>query len=150
PPLPTDMSAGVSTGAPTSPSTVSPSSTIVPTRSSVPTTATIPSSSGTTPASPSSPVRDARKGKGVAIDEPTLTHDKTFKQLEEERLARMVELVNTRRKELAEQRAQERRERPMTPSQLRQYMRTYVKWSAVYFMVGLAKVNKLLEQFRRV
>ncbi|GKB46647.1 hypothetical protein Tco_0897400 [Tanacetum coccineum] len=41
--------------------------------------------------------------------------------------ARMVELVNTRRKELAEQRAQERRDRPMTPSQLRQYMRTYVK-----------------------
>ncbi|GJS00070.1 hypothetical protein Tco_0316578 [Tanacetum coccineum] len=105
------------------------------------------------------------------------THDKTFKQLKEERLgweaaqrlqaqelayfekqraeslmqdanlarqgvsrlemtedqrnrtarARMVALVNTRRKELAEQRAQERRERPMTPSQLRQYMRTYVK-----------------------
>ncbi|GJT58153.1 putative ribonuclease H-like domain-containing protein [Tanacetum coccineum] len=41
--------------------------------------------------------------------------------------ARMVELVNTRRKELAEQRAQERRDRPMTPSHLRQYMRTYVK-----------------------
>ncbi|GKF34444.1 hypothetical protein Tco_0107644, partial [Tanacetum coccineum] len=33
--------------------------------------------------------------------------------------AKMVALVNTRRKELAEQRAQERRERPMTPSQLR-------------------------------
>ncbi|GKE98388.1 hypothetical protein Tco_0021739, partial [Tanacetum coccineum] len=33
--------------------------------------------------------------------------------------AKMVELVNTRRKELAEQRAQERMERPMTPSQLR-------------------------------
>ncbi|GJW78788.1 hypothetical protein Tco_0140470 [Tanacetum coccineum] len=42
-------------------------------------------------------------------------------------VARMVALVNTRRKELVEQRAQERRERPMTPSQLRQYMRTYVK-----------------------
>ncbi|GJZ70398.1 hypothetical protein Tco_0633948, partial [Tanacetum coccineum] len=39
----------------------------------------------------------------------------------------MVELVNTRRKELDEQRAQERRDMPMTPSQLRQYMRTYVK-----------------------
>ncbi|GJS44651.1 hypothetical protein Tco_0594772 [Tanacetum coccineum] len=105
------------------------------------------------------------------------THDKTFKQLKEERLgweaaqrlqaqelayfekqraeslmqdanlarqgvsrlemtedqrnrtarARMVALVNTQRKELAEQRPQEWRERPMTPSQLRQYMRTYVK-----------------------
>ncbi|GJU11603.1 reverse transcriptase domain-containing protein [Tanacetum coccineum] len=41
--------------------------------------------------------------------------------------ARMVKLVNTRRKELAEQRAKERRERPMTPSQLRQYMRTYLQ-----------------------
>ncbi|GKF37270.1 hypothetical protein Tco_0114028 [Tanacetum coccineum] len=41
--------------------------------------------------------------------------------------ARMVALVNSRRKELAEQRAQEQRDRPMTPAQLRQYMRTYVK-----------------------
>ncbi|GKB49097.1 hypothetical protein Tco_0899850, partial [Tanacetum coccineum] len=41
--------------------------------------------------------------------------------------ARMVALVNTRRKELDEQRAQDWRERPMTPSQLRQYIRTYVK-----------------------
>ncbi|GJS73342.1 hypothetical protein Tco_0706183 [Tanacetum coccineum] len=181
--------------------------------SSVPAAETIPANSGTTPETPSSPVRDARKGKGVAVEEPTPTYDKTFKQLEEERLgweaaqrlqaqeladfekqraeslmkdanlarqmshdfemtedqrkrqqevlasaanysdaawdiilarlqanpdlssiifgveftdddfaARMVELVNTRRKELAEQRAQERRERPMTPSQLRQYM----------------------------
>ncbi|GJS42820.1 hypothetical protein Tco_0567863 [Tanacetum coccineum] len=38
------------------------------------------------PATPSSPVKDARKGKGVAVEEPTPTHDKTFKQLEEERL----------------------------------------------------------------
>ncbi|GJU59377.1 JmjC domain-containing protein [Tanacetum coccineum] len=178
----------------------------------------IPARSGSTTATPSSPVRDARKGKGVAVEEPTPTQDKTFKQLEEERLGweaaqrlqaqeladfekqraeslmkdanlarqmsqdfemtedqrkrqqevlasaanysdaawdiilarlqanpdlsstifgvdftdddfatRMVALVNSRRKELAEQRAQERRDRPMTPSQLRQYMRTYVK-----------------------
>ncbi|GKD44025.1 hypothetical protein Tco_1268670, partial [Tanacetum coccineum] len=84
PPLPIDMSAGVSssvsTGAPTGPSTVSPSSTTVPTSSSV------PAGSGATPEIPSSPVRDARKGKGVAVEEPTLTHDKTLKQLEEERL----------------------------------------------------------------
>ncbi|GJV08805.1 hypothetical protein Tco_1346461 [Tanacetum coccineum] len=42
-------------------------------------------------------------------------------------LAKMVALVNSRRKEVAEQRAQERRDMPMTPAQLRQYMRTYVK-----------------------
>ncbi|GJR10758.1 putative ribonuclease H-like domain-containing protein [Tanacetum coccineum] len=86
PPLPTGMSAGVSSGAPTGPSTVSPGSTTVPTSRSVPAAETIPASSGTTPETPSSPVRDARKGKGVAVEEPTPTHDKTFKQLEEERL----------------------------------------------------------------
>ncbi|GJZ64117.1 synaptobrevin, longin-like domain protein, partial [Tanacetum coccineum] len=61
--VPTDVPSGV---APTGPSTVS--------------------WSGTTTATPSSPVRDARKGKGVAVEEPTPTQDKTFKQLEEERL----------------------------------------------------------------
>ncbi|GKC78245.1 hypothetical protein Tco_1129019, partial [Tanacetum coccineum] len=45
--------------------------TAVPTPSSVPAAETIPAGSGTTPESPSSPVRDARKGKGVAVDEPT-------------------------------------------------------------------------------
>ncbi|GJW96074.1 putative ribonuclease H-like domain-containing protein [Tanacetum coccineum] len=32
--------------------------------------------------------KDARKGKGVAVEEPTPTQDKTFKQLEEERPSR--------------------------------------------------------------
>ncbi|GKG07287.1 hypothetical protein Tco_0330256, partial [Tanacetum coccineum] len=48
--------------------TVSPSSTTVPTPSSVPAAKTIPAGSGTTPKSPSSPVRDARKGKGVCVN----------------------------------------------------------------------------------
>ncbi|GJR18792.1 hypothetical protein Tco_0967319 [Tanacetum coccineum] len=213
--FPTDDPSDV---APTGPSTVSPGSANVPTSSSVPVAETIPASSGTTPPTPSSPVKDARKGKGVDVEEPTPTQDNTFKQLEEERLgweaaqrlqaqelanfekqraeslmtdailarqmsqdfemtedqrkrqqevlasaanysdaawdiilarlqanldlssiifgveftdddfaARMVALVNSRRKELAEQWAQEQRDRPMTPSQLRQYMRTYVK-----------------------
>ncbi|GKD34356.1 hypothetical protein Tco_1249865 [Tanacetum coccineum] len=205
--FPTDVS---SDGAPTGPLTVSPGSTTVPTSSSVPAAAIIPASSGTTHETPSSPVRDARKGKGVVVEEPTPSHDKTFKQLEEERLgweaaqrlqaqeladlekqraeslmkdsnlarqmyqdfemtedqrkrqqevlastanysdaawdiilarlqanpdlssiifgvdftdddftAKMVALVNSRRKELAEQQAQEQRDRPMTPAQLR-------------------------------
>ncbi|GJT53227.1 putative reverse transcriptase domain-containing protein [Tanacetum coccineum] len=84
------MSAGVilcfSTGAPTGPSTVSPGSTTVPTSSYVPAAETIPASSGTTPETPSSPVREARKGKGVVVEEPTPNLDNTFKQLEEERL----------------------------------------------------------------
>ncbi|GKD21016.1 hypothetical protein Tco_1222719, partial [Tanacetum coccineum] len=244
-----DAHVGVSTGAPTGPSTVSPGSTTVPTSSSVPAAETIPAGSGTTPESTSSPVRDARKGKGVAVDEPTPTHHKTFRQLEEERLgweaaqrlqaqeladfekqraeslmkdanlarqmsqdfemtedqrkrqqevlasaanysdaawdiilarlqanpdltstifgveftdddfaARMVELVNTRRKELAEQRAQERRERPMTPSQLRQYMRTYVKnqgpavYSTGWTMAQVRKLSpeQLQEEFDKI
>ncbi|GKD67790.1 hypothetical protein Tco_1321880, partial [Tanacetum coccineum] len=81
-----DAHVGVSTGAPTGPSIVSPGSTTVPTSSSIPATETIPAGSGTTPESPSSPVKDARKGKSVAVDQPTPTHDKTFRQLEEERL----------------------------------------------------------------
>ncbi|GJZ10401.1 hypothetical protein Tco_0545160, partial [Tanacetum coccineum] len=244
--FPTDVPSGV---APTGPSTVSPGSTTVPTSSSVPAAETIPASSGTTTATPSSPVRDARKGKGVAVEEPTPTQDKTFKQLEEERLgweaaqrlqaqeladfekqraeslmkdanlarqmsqdfemtedqrkrqqevlasaanysdaawdiilarlqanpdlsstifgveftdddfaARMVALVNTRRKELAEQRAQERRERPMTPSQLRQYMRTYVKnqgpavYSTGWTMAQVRKLSpeQLQEEFDKI
>ncbi|GJU52140.1 hypothetical protein Tco_1225854 [Tanacetum coccineum] len=147
--------------APTGPSTISPGSTTVPTSSSIFAAEQIPARSGTTTATPSSHVRDARKGKGVVFKEPTPTQDKTFKQLEEERLdaawgiilaclqanpdlsstifgvdftdddfaAKMVALVNSRRKELAEQRAQERRDRPMTPAQLR----------AVAFTRGLKK-----------
>ncbi|GJT80142.1 putative ribonuclease H-like domain-containing protein [Tanacetum coccineum] len=160
--VPTHVPSGV---APTGPSTVSPSSTTVPTSSSIPAAEPIPARSGTTTATPSSPVRDTRKGKGVTVEEPTPTQAKTFKQLEEERIARqmsqdfemtedqrkrqqevlasaanysdaawdiilaskMVTLVNSRRKELAEQRAQERRDRPMTLAQLRKYMRNYVK-----------------------
>ncbi|GJU37429.1 hypothetical protein Tco_1185783 [Tanacetum coccineum] len=177
--FPTDVPAD---GAPTGPSTISPGSTTIPTSSFVPTAEIIPANSGTTPKTPSSPVKDARKGKGVAVDEPTPTYDKTFKQLEEERIARQMsqdfEMSEAQRKrqqevlafavnyldaawdiilarwlswsileakELAEQRAQERRERPMTPSQLRQYMRTYLQEEfdkiqrAVAFTRGLKK-----------
>ncbi|GKD13268.1 hypothetical protein Tco_1197675, partial [Tanacetum coccineum] len=81
--VPTDVPSGV---APTGPSTVSPGSTTVPTSSSIPAAEPIPARSGTTTATPSSPVRDTRKGKGVAVEEPIPTQDKTFKQLEEERL----------------------------------------------------------------
>ncbi|GJU67514.1 putative ribonuclease H-like domain-containing protein [Tanacetum coccineum] len=81
--VPTDVPSGVD---PTGPSTISPGSTTVPTSSSIPADESIPARSGTTTATPS----DDRKGKGVAVEEPTPTHDKTFKQLEEERLARQM------------------------------------------------------------
>ncbi|GJW86462.1 hypothetical protein Tco_0161802 [Tanacetum coccineum] len=232
--LTTDVPSGV---APIGPSTISPGSTTVPTSSSIPTAEPIPARSGTTTATPSSPVRDARKGKGIAVKESTPTQDKTFKQLEEERLGweaaqrlqaqeladlekqrakslmkdanlarqmsqdfemtedqrkrqhevlasaanysdaawdiilahlqanpdlssiifgvdstdddfavKMVAFVNSQRKELAEQRAQERRNRPMTPTQLRQYMRTYVKnQGPTIYSTGwtMAQVRKL-------
>ncbi|GKB68520.1 hypothetical protein Tco_0929932 [Tanacetum coccineum] len=89
--VPTDDSAGgskVPAGATTGPSTVYPSSTTVPTTGSVPAAALIPAGSSTTLESPSSPERDARKGKGIAVDKPSPTQHKTFKQLEEERLGR--------------------------------------------------------------
>ncbi|GJR14463.1 putative ribonuclease H-like domain-containing protein [Tanacetum coccineum] len=244
--VPTDVPSGV---APTGPSTVSPGSTTVPTSSSVPAAETIPARSGITTATPLSPVRDARKGKGVVIEDPTPTQDKTFKQLEEERLgweaaqrlqaqeladlekqraeslmkdanlarqmaqdfeltedqrkrqqevlasaanysdatwdiilarlqanpdlssiifgvdftdndfaAKMVDLVTSRRKELAEQRAKERRDRPMTPAQLRQYMRTYVKnqgpavYSTGWTMAQVRKLSpeQLQEEFDKI
>ncbi|GJT07639.1 putative ribonuclease H-like domain-containing protein [Tanacetum coccineum] len=244
--VPTDVP---SIGAPTGPSPISPSSPTVPTSSSIPAADTFPANSGTTPETPSSPLRDVRKGKGVAVEAHSPTPDKTFKQLEEERLgweaaqrlqaqeladfekqraeslmkdanfarqmsqdfemtedqrkrqqevlasaanysdaawdiilarlqanpdlssiifgveftdddfaARMVELVNTRRKELAEQRAKERRERPMTPSQLRQYMRTYVKnqgpavYSTGWTMAQVRKLSpeQLQEEFDKI
>ncbi|GJY96571.1 putative ribonuclease H-like domain-containing protein [Tanacetum coccineum] len=244
--VPTDVPSSVD---PTGPSTISPSSTIVPTSSSIPATELIPARSGTTPATPLSPVRDAKKGKGVNVEEPTPTQDKTFKQLEEERLgweavqrlqaqeladlekqraeslmkdanlarqmaqdfemtddqrkrqqevlasganysdaawgiilarlqanpdlssiifrvdftdddftAKMVDLVTSRRKELAEQRAQERRDRPMTPAQLRQYMRTYVKnqgpavYSTGWTMAQVQKLSpeQLREEFDKI
>ncbi|GJU35413.1 hypothetical protein Tco_1183767 [Tanacetum coccineum] len=171
--VPTGVPSGVD---PTGSSTVSPGSTTVPTSSSIPADGSFLARSGTTTATHS----DDRKGKGVAVEEPTPTQDKTFRQLEEERLARqmaqdfemtedqrkrqqevlasaanyldaawdtilarlqanpdlastifevdftdddfaakMVTLVTSRRKELSEQRAQERRDRPMTPAQLR-------------------------------
>ncbi|GKA07651.1 putative ribonuclease H-like domain-containing protein, partial [Tanacetum coccineum] len=73
--VPTDVPSGV---APTGPSTVSPGSTTVPTSSFIPAAEPIPARSGTTTATRSSPVRDARKGKGVAVEEPTPTQAKTF------------------------------------------------------------------------
>ncbi|GJR51031.1 hypothetical protein Tco_1401552 [Tanacetum coccineum] len=81
--VPTDVPSSVDL---TGPSTIFPGITTVPTSSSIPATAPIPARSGTTTATPSSPIRDARKGKGVVVEEPTPTQDKTFKQLEEERL----------------------------------------------------------------
>ncbi|GJS46001.1 putative ribonuclease H-like domain-containing protein [Tanacetum coccineum] len=81
--VPTHVPSGV---APTGPSTVSLGSTTVPTSSSIPAAEPIHAKSGTTTATPSSPVRDAKKGKGVVVEEPTPTQAKTFKQLEEERL----------------------------------------------------------------
>ncbi|GKE23478.1 hypothetical protein Tco_1434990, partial [Tanacetum coccineum] len=210
--VPTGVPSGVD---PTGSSTVSPGSTTVPTSSSIPADGSILARSGTTTATHS----DDRKGKGGAVEEPTPTQDKTFRQLEEERLARqmaqdfemtedqrkrqqevlasaanyldaawdtilarlqanpdlastifevdftdddfaakMVTLVTSRRKELAEQRAQERRDRPMTPAQLRQYMRTYVKnqgpavYSTGWTMAQVRKLSpeQLQEEFDKI
>ncbi|GJR51032.1 hypothetical protein Tco_1401553 [Tanacetum coccineum] len=70
----------------------------------------------------------------------------------------MVDLVTSRRKELAEQRAKERRDRPMTPAQLRQYRRTYVKnqgpavYSTGWTMAQVQKLSpeQLQEEFDKI
>ncbi|GJR28694.1 putative ribonuclease H-like domain-containing protein [Tanacetum coccineum] len=107
---------------------------------------------GTTTASPSSPCTEMlRKGKcvdcsrtsrfGKAKELVSLLKDANFARLmahdfvmtaheqrrKETAGAKMVDLVTSQRKELDEQRAKEQRDRPMTPAQLQQYMRTYVK-----------------------
>ncbi|GJT89904.1 hypothetical protein Tco_1078749, partial [Tanacetum coccineum] len=201
---------------------VSTASTPIPTGSvpittdggSIPAAEPITPRSSTTPATPSSPVRDARKGKVIAVDEPTPTQERSFKQLEDERLgweaaqrlhaqeqadmdrqraesimkdanlarqmsqdlemskaqrkqqqeilasathysdgvdatddtfvAKMVALVKNRRNEFFVQRIKELRERPMTPAQLRHYMRTYVKnQSSAIYSTGWTMAQKL-------
>ncbi|GKA64522.1 hypothetical protein Tco_0764229 [Tanacetum coccineum] len=70
----------------------------------------------------------------------------------------MVALVNSRRKELAEQWAQERKDRHMTPAQLRQYMRTYVKnqgpvvYTTSWTMAQVRKLSpeQLQEEFDKI
>ncbi|GJT76619.1 hypothetical protein Tco_1043344 [Tanacetum coccineum] len=74
-----------SVGAPTGPSPVSPGSTTVPTSSSIPDADTIPANSSTTPKTSSSPLRDVRKGKGVAVEAHYPTLITLFKQLTEEK-----------------------------------------------------------------
>ncbi|GJW68165.1 hypothetical protein Tco_0122589 [Tanacetum coccineum] len=62
---------------------------------------------------------------------------------------KMVDLVTSRRKELVEQRAKEWRDRPMTPGQLRQYMRTYVKNQGLaVYTTGwtMAQIRKLFPE----
>ncbi|GJR96187.1 hypothetical protein Tco_0268361 [Tanacetum coccineum] len=133
--VPTDVPSGV---APTGPSTVSPGSTIVPTNSSISADEPIHARSGTTTATPSSPVKDPRKGKDLEKQRAEslmkdanlarqMSQDFEMTEDQRKRQREMVALVNSRRKELAKQRAQERRDRPMTPAQLRQYMRTYLQ-----------------------
>ncbi|GJW46502.1 hypothetical protein Tco_0078148 [Tanacetum coccineum] len=73
-------------------------------------------------------------------------------------LARWLLWFISRRKELAKQRAQERRDRPMTPAQLRQYMRTYVKnqgpavYSTGWTMAQVRKLSpeQLQEEFDKI
>ncbi|GJU58527.1 hypothetical protein Tco_1236293 [Tanacetum coccineum] len=127
--VPTDEFAGgsdIPASATTGPSTVYPSSTTVPTTSSVSAAAPIPAGIGTTPKSPSSPVRDARKGKVHANQ--GLTADLLGPDVNEDNFAeRMVALIAKRRREFAVQRFKDKLNKPMTYAQQKAYMRTFVK-----------------------
>ncbi|GJZ01693.1 putative ribonuclease H-like domain-containing protein, partial [Tanacetum coccineum] len=69
---------------------------------------------------------------------------------------RMVELVNQRRKHFAEERARAKRNKPMTQTQLRNYMLTFLKNQGTWKLTQLKKLNfeevkaefeKLVKQF---
>ncbi|GJS36544.1 hypothetical protein Tco_0534926 [Tanacetum coccineum] len=64
------------------------------------------------------------------------------KDLNEEDFAKkMVELVNQRKKQFAEERARERRSKPMTQSQLRTYMSNYLKNQGTWKLTQLKKLT---------
>nr|GEW38146.1 JmjC domain-containing protein [Tanacetum cinerariifolium] len=55
---------------------------------------------------------------------------------------RMVDLMNQRRKVIAEMKAKAKRDKPMTPAQQREYMRTFVKnQSTTIYTIGVVDFN---------
>nr|GEW91096.1 retrovirus-related Pol polyprotein from transposon TNT 1-94 [Tanacetum cinerariifolium] len=122
-----------------------------------PSTLIVPAGSPSIPVdvSPSvAPAGVSNKRKSLMVEEDIPIKARTFKQMEENRLAnaslsktllgddvpeenfpaRMAALIKRKRQALAEKLAQERQNRPMTQAQQRTYMRQYVKnqSSAVY------------------
>nr|GEX01535.1 aminoacyl-tRNA synthetase, class 1a, anticodon-binding [Tanacetum cinerariifolium] len=82
----------------------------------------------TVPAEPSSPLRDPSKGKAA---HPTLSAELLGADVSEDTFSvRMVELMNRQRKAIVKMKAKVKREKPMTPAQQKEFMRTFS--SAIY------------------
>ncbi|GJU54304.1 hypothetical protein Tco_1228018 [Tanacetum coccineum] len=62
---------------------------------------------------------------------------------------RMVELVNQRRKHFAEERARAKRNKPMTQTQLRNYMSNFLKNQGTWKLTQLKKLNFEEESLKR-
>ncbi|GJZ52629.1 ribonuclease H-like domain-containing protein [Tanacetum coccineum] len=82
-----------------------------------------------------------------------LTKNVLGKELPEEDFAKkMVELVNQRKKFFAEERAKARRSKPMTQSQLRNYMMNYLKNQGTWKLTQLKKLSfeEVKEEFEKL
>ncbi|GKD85566.1 hypothetical protein Tco_1356720 [Tanacetum coccineum] len=82
-----------------------------------------------------------------------LTKSVLGKELPEEDFAKkMVELVNQRKKFFAEERAKARRSKPMTQSQLRNYMMNYLKNQGTWKLTQLKKLSfeEVKEEFDKL
>ncbi|GJR95444.1 putative ribonuclease H-like domain-containing protein [Tanacetum coccineum] len=82
-----------------------------------------------------------------------LTKNVLGKELPEEDFAKkMVELVNQRKKFFAEERAKARRSKPMTQSQLRNYMMNYLKNQGTWKLTQLKKLSfeEVKEEFDKL
>ncbi|GKD52756.1 hypothetical protein Tco_1281732, partial [Tanacetum coccineum] len=67
----------------------------------------------------------------------------------EDHAKRMVELVNQRRKHFAEERARAKRNKPMTQTQLRNYMSNFLKNQGTWKLTQLKKLNFEEESLKR-
>nr|GEY61043.1 hypothetical protein [Tanacetum cinerariifolium] len=113
----------------------------------------------TVPAEPSSPIRDPSKGKAAELDRvalnltneewiglvdqvwanPTLSAELLRANVSEDTFSiRMVDLMNKRSKAIDEIKAKAKREKPMTPAQHKEFIRTFIVYDKILRAVDLA------------
>nr|GEY33306.1 hypothetical protein [Tanacetum cinerariifolium] len=115
-------------------------------------------------AEPSSPIRDHAKGKAVTtpsspewiglVDQvcanPTLSAELLGADVSEDTFSvRMVEMMNQRRKAIAEMKAKAKRDKPMTPAQQKESMRTFNIYDKIHRAVNLATAKDHHQHLKR-
>nr|GFD02372.1 hypothetical protein [Tanacetum cinerariifolium] len=77
------------------------------------------------------PAGVSNKGKTLMVEEDITVKERTFKQMQEDRLdnfpARMAALIKRKKQALVEKLVKERMDRPITQGQQRTYMRHFVR-----------------------